>query len=62
MQLTGQAPEMPTMETPKKTGNSYYDATWRWIEDTYLKYFGENRTSYGTKGTLAPILLYPDEN
>lgn len=24
----------------------------RWIEDTYLKYFGENRTSYGVKDTL----------
>jgi hypothetical protein len=23
---------------------------WLWIEDTYLKYFGENRTSYGVKG------------
>jgi len=26
-----------------------YDSTWRWIEDTYLAYFGENRTSYGVK-------------
>jgi len=24
----------------------------RWIEDTYLKYFGENRTSYGVKDSL----------
>jgi len=24
----------------------------RWVEDTYLKYFGENRTSYGAKDTL----------
>jgi len=23
-----------------------------WVEDTYLKYFGENRTSYGVKDTL----------
>lgn len=30
--------------------SEYYDASWRWVEDTYLKYFGENRTSYGTKG------------
>jgi len=22
----------------------------RWVEDTYLSYFGENRTSYGVKG------------
>lgn len=30
--------------------SGYYDSTWRWVEDTYLKYFGENRTSYGAKG------------
>jgi len=30
----------------------YYDSTWRWVEDTYLKYFGENRTSYGVKDSL----------
>lgn len=36
--------------------SSYYDSTWRWIEDTYLKYFGENRTSYATKGNLTPLL------
>jgi len=24
----------------------------RWVEDTYLKYFGENRTSYGVKDSL----------
>ncbi|KAE8445777.1 hypothetical protein EG329_012835 [Mollisiaceae sp. DMI_Dod_QoI] len=32
--------------------NSYYESTMRWIEDTYLKWFGENRTSYGVKDTL----------
>jgi len=32
--------------------SDYYDSTWRWVEDTYLKYFGENRTSYATKDTL----------
>lgn len=35
----------------KKKSDSYYDKAWHWIEDTYLKYFGENRTSYGVKGT-----------
>jgi len=40
------------MEAAHKKSNSYYDATWRWIEDTYLKYFGENRTSYGVKESL----------
>jgi len=32
--------------------SQYYDSTWRWVEDTYLKYFGENRTSYGVKESL----------
>ncbi|KAG0648407.1 hypothetical protein D0Z07_5326 [Hyphodiscus hymeniophilus] len=32
--------------------SGYYDSGWRWIEDTYLKYFGENRASYGVKETL----------
>jgi len=36
----------------KKNSDGYYDRAWRWIEDTYLKYFGENRTSYGVKDTL----------
>jgi hypothetical protein len=59
MKLTAEQPEAPTLETPKKTGNTYYDSAWRWIEDTYLKYFGENRTSYGVKGkSLFPTLCY----
>lgn len=44
------------MENPlaeRKTWYSQYtDPTMRWIEDTYLKYFGENRTSYGIKGKV----------
>jgi len=40
------------MEATKKKSNKYYEATWHWIEDTYLKYFGENRTSYAVKDTL----------
>jgi hypothetical protein len=50
MKLTNEQPDVPTIETPKKMGNSYYDSAWRWVEDTYLRYFGENRTSYGAKG------------
>ena len=40
------------MNSMKKKSDSYYDKAWRWIEDTYLKYFGENRTSYGVKGSF----------
>jgi len=43
---------IPDLDATKKKSDSYYDATWRWIEDTYLKYFGENRTSYGVKESL----------
>ncbi|RFU27350.1 hypothetical protein B7463_g9008, partial [Scytalidium lignicola] len=37
---------------PKSWYSQYVDSTWHWVEDTYLKYFGENRASYGTKDTL----------
>ncbi|KAG9243277.1 hypothetical protein BJ878DRAFT_443715, partial [Calycina marina] len=40
------------MEWARTTSKPYYDSTMRYIEDTYLKYFGENRTSYATKDTL----------
>jgi hypothetical protein len=44
---------MEGMKSMKKKSDSYYDKAWRWVEDTYLKYFGENRTSYGVKGKLS---------
>jgi len=37
------------MDSKRDKSNSYYNSAMRWIEDTYLKYFGENRTSYGVK-------------
>ncbi|KAE9376658.1 hypothetical protein N431DRAFT_435908 [Stipitochalara longipes BDJ] len=43
---------MEGMNSIKTKSDGYYDRAWRWIEDTYLKYFGENRTSYGVKDTL----------
>jgi len=56
------------MEWARTNSKPYYDSTMRWIEDTYLKYFGENRTSYGTKGMLRLLTQslyyawkYPDE-
>jgi hypothetical protein len=57
MKLDNPNPEVPNLETPKRTGNTYYDSMWRWIEDTYLKYFGENRTSYGVKGLSTFVLV-----
>ncbi|CZS91085.1 hypothetical protein WAI453_003768 [Rhynchosporium graminicola] len=39
--------------------DTYYEATMRWIEDTYLKYFGQNRTSYGIKDTLSKTDVTP---
>jgi hypothetical protein len=48
----GKKERMEGMNSMKKKSDSYYDKAWRWVEDTYLKYFGENRTSYGFKGTL----------
>ncbi|TVY32783.1 hypothetical protein LSUB1_G007657 [Lachnellula subtilissima] len=38
-------------QEPEKS-NSYYESTMRWIENTYLSWFGENRTSYGVKDSL----------
>jgi hypothetical protein len=46
--------EMP--QEKKSWYSRYYDAGWRWIEDTYLKYFGENRTSYGVKSKSLSLL------
>jgi len=43
---------MENMKGMKKKSDTYYDKAWRWVEDTYLKYFGENRTSYGVKGKI----------
>jgi hypothetical protein len=58
LKLKGDEERMEGMNSMKKKSDSYYDKAWRWIEDTYLKYFGENRTSYGVKGTFnSPLYL-----
>jgi len=44
--------DRPLQPEEKSWYSQYYDSSWRWIEDTYLKYFGENRTSYGVKDSL----------
>ena len=43
---------MDNMKKVHGKSDGYYDRAWRWVEDTYLKYFGENRTSYAVKGTI----------
>ncbi|CAL3963547.1 unnamed protein product [Diplocarpon coronariae] len=35
-----------------KRGDGYYESAMRWLEDTYLRWFGQNRTSYGVKDSL----------
>ena len=45
-------------EWAKAKCDEYYKAIWRWIEDTYLKYFGENRMSYGIKGKAFKIFFF----
>ncbi|OBT64828.1 hypothetical protein VE03_06409 [Pseudogymnoascus sp. 23342-1-I1] len=50
------------MDWAKQKCSTYYDSSWRWIEDTYLAYFGENRTSYGIKESLKKSEVTGDEN
>jgi len=41
-----------SLKPDQEKRNSYYESAMRWVEDTYLKWFGENRASYGVKDTL----------
>jgi len=50
------------MEWARNTSSEYYNSGWRWIEDTYLKYFGENRTSYGVKESLKKTEITGNED
>jgi len=43
---------MEPIQQKKPWYSQCYNSILRWIEDTYLKIFGENRTSYGVKNTL----------
>jgi hypothetical protein len=52
------ASQLNNIKPDQEKRNTYYESTMRWIEDTYLKWFGENRTSYGIKGTF-PALSFP---
>ncbi|MCJ1332842.1 hypothetical protein MMC10_009536 [Thelotrema lepadinum] len=40
------------MDWSKKKYNEYYTSYMPWVEDKYLQWFGENKTSYSTKETL----------
>ena len=39
-----------------KKYNEYYNSYVPWLEDKYLAWFGENKTSYTTKGILTSFL------
>lgn len=41
----------------KKKYDEYYNAYVPWLEDKYLAWFGENKTSYTAKGNLEKIHL-----
>lgn len=41
------------MEWTKKQYNSYYESYAPWLEDKYLAWFGENKTSYVAKDNLS---------
>jgi len=43
------------MEWSKKKYNEYYESYVPWLEDKYLAWFGENKTSYVAKGTYPSI-------
>jgi len=40
------------MEWTRNKYNDYYNSYMPWVEDKYLQWFGENKTSYTTKETL----------
>ncbi|KAL8918336.1 MAG: hypothetical protein Q9208_007424 [Pyrenodesmia sp. 3 TL-2023] len=49
-------------EWASKKYNEYYNAYVPWLEDKYLAWFGENKTSYTTKEQLDKTKLTSDPN
>lgn len=45
------------METAKNYYNKQYESWMPWIEDKYLAWWGQNKTSYVAKGTLHTLSL-----
>lgn len=43
-------------EWAKKQYNAYYNSYVPWLEDKYLAWFGENKTSYTAKGLWGGLL------
>lgn len=48
------------MEWTKKQYNAQYESWMPWVEDKYLAWFGENKTSYIAKGPPS-VMLMPEE-
>jgi len=50
------------MDWTKQKYNSYYESYMPWIEDKYLQWFGENKTSYVAKDNLKKTKVTGDKN
>ncbi|KAI9880969.1 MAG: hypothetical protein M1830_009463 [Pleopsidium flavum] len=50
------------MEWTREKYNSYYDSYMPWVEDKYLQWFGENKTSYTAKEQLKSTKITGDKN
>ncbi|KAL8873534.1 MAG: hypothetical protein Q9174_001015 [Haloplaca sp. 1 TL-2023] len=49
-------------EWTKKKYGEYYNSYVPWLEDKYLAWFGENKTSYATKDQLDKTKITGDKN
>ena len=45
-------------EWTKRKYNEYYTAYVPWLEDKYLQWFGENKTSYTAKGVSCSLFFF----
>jgi len=50
------------MDWAKKQYNSYYNSYVPWLEDKYLAWYGENKTSYTAKEQLKGTHITGDKN
>ncbi|KAL8716109.1 MAG: hypothetical protein Q9220_000014 [cf. Caloplaca sp. 1 TL-2023] len=49
-------------EWTSKKYNEYYNSYVPWLEDKYLAWFGENKTSYATQDQLSKTKITGDKN